>query len=234
MVDKVTATGGVWATGKPARTPPHTRNGPATPRATWLGAITARGFPLISARSMVKAVTADCTKQRANSRTDSASIADAVSEIGSGAKFMGKPIRPRVPQLTSFGVIAVPLGPRPPSPEMERSSRRDSWALNFSESTMLRTAKLRVGSVTARYLVETNERVFVPLRHNRCGYPGDTVMEQRTPTLHPRVEVVTVRRRDKQSRFPVLPEGVLPSRDHRLGRRHIPLLVLFAHLFPSR
>lgn len=151
-MDKARATGGVWATGGPGRTTSCPRNKPATPRVMWPGAITVRGFALIRALSMAKAVTADCTKSRANSRTDRASIADVVSNVHSGSKVGGKSIRPRprVPPSAVIEVIAVPLGRRPPSPEMEASCF-DSWKqLNFSDSTILRTAKIRVGSATAK------------------------------------------------------------------------------------
>jgi len=63
---------------------PRVRNEPATPRETCAGERTARGFPFSPARSLAKAVIAEFTRHRANSRTASASTAHDANDSDTG------------------------------------------------------------------------------------------------------------------------------------------------------
>jgi len=83
--------------------------------------------------------------------------------------------------------------------------------------------------------VETNGKVSVALAYNGWGCPGDTAIEQRHTTPHPKVEAVTLKKWDKKDRCLVLPVGgVLPSRDRKLDRRHLPLTASFVQMFSSQ
>jgi len=136
--------------GRSRRIPSRVRNEPATPPETCAGVRTARVAPLPRVRSLAKAVTAEFTRRRANSRTASASTADDANNPDTDSEIGLRSDRTRtISDPSTIGVMAVLLGRRTPAPEMEALCVSGKQ-LNSSEATMQRTAIVRVGSVAAR------------------------------------------------------------------------------------
>jgi hypothetical protein len=139
--------------GRSRRIPSRVRNDPATPPETCAGVRTARVPPLPRVRSLAKAVTAEFTKRRVNSRTASASTADDANDADTGSEVVFRSDRARTtsdPGPSTIGVMVVLLGRRTPAPEMEGGLCVSRKQLNSSGATMQRTAIVRAGSVAAR------------------------------------------------------------------------------------
>lgn len=133
--------------GRSRKTPSRARNEPATPPETCAGVRTARVPPLPRVRSLAKAVTAEFTRRRANSRTASASTADGANDPDTGSEIGLRSDRTRMASGPStIGEMAVLLGRETPAPEMEALCDSGKQ-LNFSEATMPQTAVVRLGSV---------------------------------------------------------------------------------------
>jgi len=136
-----------WST----TSPPRVRNEPdepVTPRETWAGKSMARGS-FARVWSPAEAVTAESTRQRANSRTARASTADDASDIEKASDELTRLDRRSISVPSNIVVMAVLLGHRTPTPEME--ALRDSGKQrNLSGAIINRTANIKLGSVEAR------------------------------------------------------------------------------------
>jgi hypothetical protein len=147
----VANTSAIGGGGSSRKTPSRVRNESRTPTETCAGVRTAR-VPLFAprVRSLAKAVTAEFTRRRANSRTASASTAEEANDTDIDSEIESRSDRATRKSgsgSSTIGVMAVLLlGHKTPAQAFFDSGKQR----NRSGAIMQRTAIVRVGSVMAR------------------------------------------------------------------------------------
>jgi hypothetical protein len=119
----VARTNAIGNDGSSRRTPSRVRNEPSTPTETCAGVRTARVLPRV--RSLAKAVTAEFTRRRANSRTANPSTAVEAKDVETDSEVMLRSDRKMSKSESStigvMAVLLVGLGRKSPAPNMEAS-----------------------------------------------------------------------------------------------------------------